>query len=965
MTSIAPRHVVNRLLTGLKVWLLAWMIFAFAGQHTATNAGQVAKLAGAAYQQGDATEQDSKPRTDEASKDDPPAPGEDEKPPGKKGKTRAKKAKPSDDQSQQQEDQPAEPLVALVGADIDTQTTRGIVARGVLLIRGDKIEAIHEQGYELPPSATQIDVSGTLLTPGLIDARSTLWLTTAALRASARDASLNVLDGLDPFSEQWQDVLRQGITSVYVQPSSAGNLGGYGAVVSVAPKSNEATSDDSVDVGPEVLHEYAALQASLGVSASSNRTRQQQWDRTRKVFEAAQAYQKKWDEYEAYLKKKKEQQQKTSADEQGKTPPPKSKSSRPPESTGTERPTRRRTGRPAGPPAEVRKGTPTKPALGGKPEQKGDDEKEADKKSDKAPEKPDCDPAKDRLVQVLKGEIPLRLEIHSADDAHYALQMIDKFEDLQIVFEGLRDLGSSREDILDLGLPVVAGPWLQATSSFAANGDDAAAWQPMLNDYAGTLSIASFGSRPRSSRFLRTHLAAAIAGGMSPQRALAGVTVDAARCLGISDTVGSIQAGKQADVVCFAGDPTSPATQVRLVMVRGQIAYQSPEATDADETEKTGWATKLLEPAEPSLPGVLPDSYLLKSTRCLMPDGSWQARILGIQDGRIRHSMKLADASDAPDWPVIDAGDAAVTPGLFSAHANLNLQGLVDPRAVDAGYVVAGDSMTPDFEGERQLVEEGLIRAILAPGDRNPVAGSASLVRLGREAQVGVRQAATKLVLSSDARSSSRFPSSLAGQLQLLHQSWSGTLLTSRVVLPDAVADKLRDQRAQVFQSLQDGQLPALIVAETDAEIDAALRLTDRYRLKSYFVGAEQLAPFAEQLHACGAVVVARPMRPDDFDWYPQDLAMLAESDVPLLFAGENAWQLRLTAALAVEAGLSPDTALKQLCYGKLLSQTVLEWSVDSPADLVVWTESPLHLAARPLAVILQGQRVAQEKSQP
>src|SRR5207244_10987998 len=75
-----------------------------------------------------------------------------------------------------------EKTIALVGGRILTQTDAGAV-QGTILIRDGKIAAVGAD-IKIPADAERIDVTGHLITPGLIDARSTLWLTAAAARES-------------------------------------------------------------------------------------------------------------------------------------------------------------------------------------------------------------------------------------------------------------------------------------------------------------------------------------------------------------------------------------------------------------------------------------------------------------------------------------------------------------------------------------------------------------------------------------------------------------------------------------------------------------------------------------------------------------------------------------------------------------------------------------------------------------
>ena len=89
----------------------------------------------------------------------------------------------------------------------------------------------------------------------------------------------------------------------------------------------------------------------------------------------------------------------------------------------------------------------------------------------------------------------------------------------------------------------------------------------------------------------------------------------------------------------------------------------------------------------------------------------------------------------------------------------------MDPSSLsDSVYITAADVFVGDRERQFERVSHGLLRALFAPGDSNPIAGTASLVRLGAERGFMKRIAATKFVLTSAARSLDRFPSSLAGQ---------------------------------------------------------------------------------------------------------------------------------------------------------------------------------------------------------
>lgn len=146
--------------------------------------------------------------------------------------------------------------LALVGGRILTQADSGAV-EGTVLIRDGAIAAVGPK-VAIPGDALRVDVAGCIVTPGLIDARSTLWLSGTATRDAASDGSLDVLEGIDPRADDWKEVIRQGVTAVYVQPN--GLLGGQGAVFRVGPA--ETVAELAIKPG-------AALQASLSAAPTA------------------------------------------------------------------------------------------------------------------------------------------------------------------------------------------------------------------------------------------------------------------------------------------------------------------------------------------------------------------------------------------------------------------------------------------------------------------------------------------------------------------------------------------------------------------------------------------------------------------------------------------------------------------------------------------------------------------------
>ena len=95
---------------------------------------------------------------------------------------------------------------------------------GVILIEDGKIKALG-QDVNIPADARIIEASDKFVIPGLIDAQSRLYMIENELNESRPIApELSILDALDPFMEEYEEVLAQGITAVYVSQGVAAYL---------------------------------------------------------------------------------------------------------------------------------------------------------------------------------------------------------------------------------------------------------------------------------------------------------------------------------------------------------------------------------------------------------------------------------------------------------------------------------------------------------------------------------------------------------------------------------------------------------------------------------------------------------------------------------------------------------------------------------------------------------------------
>jgi imidazolonepropionase-like amidohydrolase len=541
------------------------------------------------------------------------------------------------------------------------------------------------------------------------------------------------------------------------------------------------------------------------------------------------------------------------------------------------------------------------------------------------------DPAKDLLLQAVKREIPLRLEVGHEDDLRNALKLAADFN-LRTVYEHIDRIKVLPEEFVNGKSGLVLGPLLGAKPSAEVRklALDGRKW-----------ALGTFSTEPKASAWLRAHAAAAVAAGFPRDKVLQALTHDAAELVGVADRAGSLAVGRVADLAVFAGDPLDPSVPVRLTLCQGAVTYE-------------GQAAEVAPPAvtaKVELPARLPPVYVLRTKRLLAPTGEWVPGELVVENGRLTGPGPVS-----PGVPTFDLGDAPVTPGLVAANVEFFTE---DTQDADAAQLRGADGLTPDDHRLATYREGGFLTAVVAPGSRNVIAGMANA--LATAGANGVADCGLKFVLSSTARNAERFPGSLIGQVELINERLRGAPGRSDLYLPPAVRNALLAQRDKNLTLAREGKVPAVFEAHTRGEIQAALRLITEHKLRGVLLRPKQLDDLAGEIRAAGMAVVTGPLTPQDAEKLRTGLVELAKAGVPVGFAGDPA-EARTTAAWLVNGGLP-----RALARRALIGQPVEKFGLPAAcgrlapgeaADFVVWEGDPVDPGCRPAAVVAQGQRV-------
>ncbi|AGK54371.1 amidohydrolase [Bacillus sp. 1NLA3E] len=172
----------------------------------------------------------------------------------------------------------------------------------------------------------------------------------------------------------------------------------------------------------------------------------------------------------------------------------------------------------------------------------------------------------DPLVKALKREIPVRIHAHRADDILSAVRLSKEFN-LDLRIEHCTEGHLIASELADLNLKVSVGPTLTRRSKVELKNKTWKTYQELSN-HGIEVSITT--DHPYIPiQYLNVCAALAVREGLSEQKALEGITINPARNLRIDDQLGSIEVGKDADLVLWSHHPFHYIAKPKWTMIHG------------------------------------------------------------------------------------------------------------------------------------------------------------------------------------------------------------------------------------------------------------------------------------------------------------------------------------------------------------------------------------------------------------
>ncbi|MFZ0288834.1 MAG: amidohydrolase family protein [Candidatus Sulfotelmatobacter sp.] len=393
--------------------------------------------------------------------------------------------------------------IAVVADKLYTMTSEAQGQPGVILIENGKITAVH-MGSKVPAGYTVMHAA--YVTPGLIDAKTTAGISGAYNIPADQDqdeqsepntADVRALDSFNPREMLLEYINTYGITTIQAAPGITNPIAGQAGIFKTVGPKTVGPTVDQLAVKP-----VSAIVFNLGESPKQFYGKKDKAPTTRMMTAAiiregllnAQAYQKKWADWNASEKK-----------------------------------------------------DPTK--------------------------QPSRDLKLEAIGLALRGDVPAIFNAYRADDIDTAIRLAREFK-LKLILSSVTEGYLEAQVIKQSGAAALVGPTLQRLESIETNNaslEDAA-----ILAQAGipVALMTGFENYVPKNRVLLFEAGVAAGNGLGFEGALRASTIDAAKILGIADRVGSLEAGKDADVVLYDGDPFEYTSHVTAVVVNGKLSYQ-------------------------------------------------------------------------------------------------------------------------------------------------------------------------------------------------------------------------------------------------------------------------------------------------------------------------------------------------------------------------------------------------------
>lgn len=180
--------------------------------------------------------------------------------------------------------------------------------------------------------------------------------------------------------------------------------------------------------------------------------------------------------------------------------------------------------------------------------------------------KPDHDPRMEAMRDVLAGEVPIAIKASREQEILDAIEWTESQEGMQFFLVGAQEGWRVADEIAEAGLSVLT------TTLYTPSRDYDNYQRPYQNPGLMTeagVKVAIVSNDTENSRNAPFEAGYAAAYGLGQEEAIKALTINPAEIFGVDDKIGSLEAGKQANLFISDGNPLQPMTKIEQVFIKG------------------------------------------------------------------------------------------------------------------------------------------------------------------------------------------------------------------------------------------------------------------------------------------------------------------------------------------------------------------------------------------------------------